>query len=332
MAMRHGSESNDSRSGQQQADVASPRPDVNQNPDFLRLYPVCSSLVSLIGQDAIRRWNDAEKEAQYARFSQLLIAQGHPQDEVRRVWQLVVGDVPLPNDFSSRPSSATFRGANSPPSNVELENVFCFEGGRWVIQFAGKTLYSTNMNGLKYLHRLLSAPFFSHRPEQLYRLIAADAPPQRNVSVDESVVEQSGLRNKRAIPDVMVDDEGHKAMLARLENIEIEMVEAKRIPDPDLIEQLMLERIKILAHLKKAFTPVGKRRIQEPESVRKAKAIDIAIRRAKEKIKDAQLNELLTHLDQTVEVRSLSGCSYRPLTTVAWRTDPIEFAPPSKPR
>ena len=141
----------------------------------------------------------------------------------------------------------------------------------------------------------------------------------------------SGVSFTAAKPDVVVDEKGKQDMLARLDNIEREMASAKLVPDADLIEKLAAERIRIQEYLRKAFTPVGNRRIQEPDVVRRMKAVDIAIRRAKEKIQRAGHQELLRHLEQSVEVKVRSGCRYEG-DGFTWRTQPVEFIVPGQPR
>jgi len=107
---------------------------------------------------------------------------------------------------------------------------------------------------------------------------------------------------------------------------------AKLVPDADLIEKLALERIQITAELRKAFTPVGSRRMQEPDLVRRMKAVDIAIRRAKEKIQRAGHHDLFRHLSDTIEVKVKSGCRYSQGEENRWRTESSTFNAPTLPR
>ncbi len=306
--------------------------------DFFELFPLCSALVAMIGKDTVDRWTRDEAESQRAKFCRRMVSQGFQEILVDRVWEMVVDQVEVqatvPNKLRPVPTSPE-RGESSRDAETESQNIFCFEAGRWIVKYAGKTVYPSNVTGLKYLHKMISTPGHSYRPEELYQNVSGTIRGTQEINgspMSHSVAAEVGLSAHRAKPDVHVDERGRREMLVRIEEIEIELENAKRIPDPDQIERLVVERLKIVAYLKKAFTPLGSRKIQEPESVRKMKAIDIAVRRAKEKIRLAGHSKLLDHLQEAITVRSRSGCCYHPLGEPKWRTEPISPPPPSLPR
>ena len=207
---------------------------------------------------------------------------------------------------------------------------FSFEDGRWVVRFREQTIYPQDITGIKYLHCLIANPGRTFSPQELYDDFGGRkrrAAPNSMGAVDAL---RSGIAFSSAKPDVVVDQRGRKEMLERLEQIEADMSLAKLVPDADQIEKLAAERIAITEYLRKAFTPVGSRRIQEPDLVRRMKAVDIAIRRAKEKIQRSGHHALLRHLNQAVEIKVKSGCRYSCGNEAPWRTVP--FSPPSQPR
>ncbi len=311
---------------------------------FLDLYPVCSRMISEIASEFIRSWSREELDFFRDKFVGQLIQQGIPRAKAKSAWNLLVqehaksengspgsssmvGDRQLTSVTIANPSSS--KAECSPPLK---KNVFSFEGGRWVVSFDGLTVYPQDITGIKYLHCLISKPSETFSPKELYDGFGGRATRKKPKSMSVGDAIQSGLGIASAQPDVLVDRRGRSEMLARLDAIESEMASAKMVPNADLIERLAMERILIKEQLRKAFTPVGSRRIQEPELVRRMKAVDIAIRRAKEKIQLAGHDALLGHLNRTVEVKVKSGCRYLPCSGATWRTQPVQFVTPKNPR
>lgn len=305
-------------------------------PQFFDVYSVCSHLIAEIGREAVRSWNGIEIESKMEKFIDHMVVNGFPRQKALLAWKLIVEGNPK-NDPSSmptlRPSSAVFSMVEDQGSSrAREENVFSFEGGRWVVRFQGKTVYPGDITGIKYIHRLISQSGNTISAQDLYDDFGGKARRKQPNSISRLDAVQSGLRTDFVQSDVLIDERGRSEMLKRLDVIELEMMKAKGIPDADLIEKLATERISIQGELRKAFTPVGSRRIQEPERVRRMKAVDIAIRRAKEKIEKAGHRSLVIHLDETIEVKVKSGCSYKPDSSVAWRTQPASFIAQRRPR
>jgi hypothetical protein len=321
---------------------------------YLDFHPVCSALLAEIASEFIRSWTNEEATVARDKYVSLLVAKGCPVAKAEAAWRLVVqdgsgyvgsvGDVGGKGEevavtagpvSGNRPHLLLMANREPAPvidqSTMSNENVFCFEHGRWVLRFDGQTIYPQDISGIKYLHFLISSPGKSFSPQELYDGFGSRARKKpKAVTVQEAFSSRLGLAPAQS--DVLIDQRGRGEMLDRMEKIEIEMARAKSIPNADLIEKLAAERIAIKEQLRKAFTPVGSRRIQEPELVRRVKAIDIAIRRAKEKIQRAGHQDLLNHLNDSIDVKVKSGCVYMPSVETPWRTQSVQFVLPSKPR
>lgn len=311
---------------------------------FLDVYPVCSQLVSEIGRAFIRSWNVEQASMFRSELIDKLVSSGISRERAELSWKLVVQEHGKTSNSSNavnqlNPSINIQKAPGNSPSSDRLttesgnenENVFSFEDGRWVVRFCNQTIYPQNITGIKYLHFLISNSGVTFPPGELYDGFGGRHSKKKPNSMSAQDAMVSGVSFTAAKPDVAVDEKGKQDMLARLDNIEREMASAKLVPDADLIEKLAAERIRIQEYLRKAFTPVGNRRIQEPDVVRRMKAVDIAIRRAKEKIQRAGHQELLRHLEQSVEVKVRSGCRYEG-DGFTWRTQPVEFIVPGQPR
>ncbi|QEG21766.1 hypothetical protein [Mariniblastus fucicola] len=315
---------------------------------FLDVYPICSRLVSEIGRVFIRSWTDEQASLHREELVGRLIESGVSKAKAEIAWKLIVQDHAksgarsAPNSDSVSAMNLNVSAANSANGNSEFrnsgsgaqtdENIFSFEHGRWVVRYLGQTIYPQDITGIKYLHCLIANPGVTFSPQELYNGFGGRKTRQRPKAMSAGDALRTGVGFEPTKPDVLIDQQGRKAMLARLESIESEMANAKLVPDADLIEKLVAERIGITAHLRKAFTPVGSRRIQEPDLVRRMKAVDIAIRRAKEKIQRAGHYELLRHLNDTVEVKVKSGCRYHSTAEPVWRTSAVAFIAPNQPR
>ena len=318
---------------------------------FLDIYPVCSRLIAEIGREFIRSWSVEQAQGLRESFVRQLVDEGGVSiAKAEMAWRLVVQDhgksdsVAEKNETLQRVDGGSSRALPATSSKVVVSqvqfskpapadgNVFSFEDGRWVVRFLGKTIYPQDINGIKYLHYLISHPGRVFSPRELYDGFSTRKSGNRLKSMSAGEALRSGVAFDSARPDVAVDQQGKSEMLSRLEDIESEMAAAKLVPDADLIEKLAAERIGITEYLRKAFTPVGSRRIQEPDLVRRMKAVDIAIRRAKEKIQRAGHHDLLAHLNESIEVKVKSGCRYSAGPGNDWRTTAVQFDAPSNPR
>ena len=307
---------------------------------FMDIYPACSSLISEIGREFINTWTTEETDSFHTVMVNRLVGKGIQRTKAETAWRLLVQES---SRSASAISSAVLAAATpllpalgsrsgSAQTEVSHDNVFSFEGGRWVVSFQGMTIYPQNITGIKYLHCLISKPGKAFSPKELYEGFGGRVVGKQPKSMSSGDAIRAGLQIAKAQPDVLIDQQGRNEMLVRLEDIESEMIAAKMIPNADLIEKLAMERIQIKEQLRKAFTPVGSRRIQEPELVRRMKAVDIAIRRAKEKIQRAGHSKLLHHLNQAIEVKVKTGCRYLPAIRTTWRTNEVTFNAPKKPR
>ncbi len=307
---------------------------------FFDFYPVCSRLLCELGQEFVNSLTEEQANPVKSQFVQRLVDQGFSRDNVELSWNFILENrvERVAGFYDQQPSQdrATSMGSSLMPSALhgdEIdENVFCFEDGRWVVRFLGKTIYPQDISGIKYLHWLISNPNQTFSPRVLYEDFGTRSRVSgpNSVSVDDAF--RSGVGVNSAKPDVRLDQQAKSELLSRLEDIERELVVAKRIPDADQIEKLVDERIQIREELRKAFTPVGNRRIQEPDLVRRMKAVDIAIRRAKEKVQRAGHHDLLKHLNESVEIKVKSGCRYSPGNEISWRTKTAKAASSIKPR
>ena len=314
--------------------------------NFLEVHPVCSRLLIELTRDFLGSLNEDESVACQRKHVESLVRDGFDRHLVETAWRLIVRerqaldfrDTQSATRLASKAVSGlakrhdALRAVEDVPSRAMNENVFSFEGGRWVVTYGGKTIYPQDISGIKYLHYLISHPDQAFSPTDLYAGFGERK--QRKASnlltVDEAF--HNGVAFASAQSDVRVDQQGKEEMLARLEQIETEMAAAKLVPDADMIEKLASERLQITEELRKAFTPVGSRRIQEPDLVRRMKAVDIAIRRAKEKIQRAGHHDLFRHLSDAIEVKVKSGCRYSPGKEARWRTEDDGFSAPSQPR
>lgn len=309
---------------------------------FLNVYPVCSKLISEIGREFIRSWTVEQANTFRAELLSKLVASGVSREMAGIAWKLVVQEYgesrsavakEVMRGDSTAPvlATSTAASANRLITESANENIFSHEDGRWVVRFRNQTIYPQDITGIKYLHYLISNPGVTFSPSELYNGFGGRKATKNPNSMSAGEAIASGVGFTAGKPDVVVDEQGRQDLLARLESIECEMAKAKLVPDADLIEKLAAERIGIQEYLRKAFTPVGSRRIREPDGVRRMKAVDIAIRRAKEKIQRAGHNELLRHLNESVEVKVKSGCRYFGNYS-SWRTEPIKVSASVKPR
>lgn len=309
---------------------------------FLDVYPVCSQLISDIGREFIRSWTIEQAEMFRAEFVEKLVSSGVVRERAEVSWKLVVqehgrskesgvGENKLRESGVDRSATNNVAGRIRSETPSPQGNVFSFEDGRWVVRFRSQTIYPQDINGIKYLHCLISNPGVTFSPRELYEGFGGRKSSKKPNSMSAGDAIRCGVGFSSAKPDVVVDEQGRQDLLARLEQIEFEMANAKLVPDADLIEKLAAERIGIQEYLRKAFTPVGSRRMREPDLVRRMKAVDIAIRRAKEKIQRAGHHELLRHLNDSVEVKVKSGCRYAG-DRAEWRTTPTTVGAPKKPR
>jgi len=308
---------------------------------FLNVYPVCSKLISEIGREFIRSWSVEQADTFRTELLGKLVASGISPEMAGVAWKLVVQEygerLSVPNGITRGDSATPALATNAVPNGNRLlvesvnENIFSHEDGRWVVRFRNQTIYPQDITGIKYLHYLISNPGVTFSPSELYNGFGGRKATKNPNSMSAGEAIASGVGFTASMPDVVVDEQGRRDLLSRLENIECEMAKAKLVPDADQIEKLAAERIGIQEYLRKAFTPAGSRRIKEPDVVRRMKAVDIAIRRAKEKIQRAGHNELLRHLNETVEVKVKSGCRYVNACS-SWRTEPLKVVTSVKPR
>lgn len=321
---------------------------VSERSQFLDIYPICSQLIAVIGREFIRSWNVEQADQFRSGLLERLVEDGVPRAKAEVVWKLVVqeqgklsadSDAGSPNLFSAPkvkaavPSRVDSVGVSCDAVNCETkENVFSFEDGRWVVTFRNKTIYPQDITGIKYLHCLISSPGRTYSPRDLYEGFGGRKVQSKADSVSQNQAVGSGVRFDSAQPEVLADNQGKRQMLARLEEIEVEVSRANQVQDSESIEKLLAERLSITEYLRKAFTPAGTGRAQEPDLVRRMKAVDIAVRRAKEKIQRAGHHDLLRHLNETIEVKVKSGCIYAPPAQLQWRTEPLEFVTPRQPR
>lgn len=309
------------------------------NLPFFDLYPVCSRLLCELGQVFINGLSEEQASPIKDQFVERLVSQGFSRENVELSWNFILENRSEETCYTeagteeiSHISSQVVNSMNRATREGKSagDNVFSFEDGRWVVRFNGKTIYPQDISGIKYLHWLISNPNQTFSPRTLYEGFGTRSQVNATGTVDG--MPYRGVAANRIESDMRLGQREKSEMLDRLNDIENEMVAAKRVPDADLIERLADERIQIREELRKTFTAVGNRRIQEPDLVRRMKAVDIAIRRAKEKIQRAGHHDLLTHLNDSIEIKVKSGCRYAPRVSLTWRTKAADIAPSIKPR
>jgi len=147
---------------------------------FLDVYPVCSQLISDIGREFIRTWTLGQANVFHSHFVARLVDSGVSVEKAEIAWKLVVQEhgkaesKARHGDFKCVSNAGVAVNFVDPVASKEAanfdENIFSFEGGRWVLRFRQQTIYPQDITGIKYLHYLISNPGKTFSPSELYAM------------------------------------------------------------------------------------------------------------------------------------------------------------------
>ena len=185
------------------------------SPRFFDVYSVCAHLIAEIGKEAVRSWSNSDIDEKMDQFVGQMVQNGFPKSQAILAWKLVVqGNSKFEPTLDQIPSLSV--AAPIAPTTVAAakdENVFSFEGGRWVVRFQGKTVYPNDVTGIKYLHCLISRSGEVIPARELYDDFGCRKRRKPNSAVNHLDAIASGLGTGVAKSDVLIDERGRKEML-----------------------------------------------------------------------------------------------------------------------
>ena len=242
--------------------------------------------------DAVRVWNEvgAPYEAARARMS---LADAHAAcGSQHRA------------DLERRAARAILDGIEAaPPASIALqvtgEGIFRREGDYWTVVFDGRTVRVRDLQGMRYLARLLAAPGREHH---VLDLVASGRGRPADSRADPP-------RSSPGDAGELLDARAKEAYRRRLAEIDEDIEEARTSGDDERAAQADTEREFLVRELARAFGVGGRERRAGSASERARAGVTRAIRQAIARIAEhhPQLGE---HLGRTV--RTGTYCAYLP--------------------
>jgi tetratricopeptide (TPR) repeat protein len=248
--------------------------------------------------DAVRLWNEvgAPYEAARARMSlaeaHAACGSGHRADLERRAARAILDGIETPPPTPVEPTGA-------PPAG---DGIFRREGDYWTVAFDGRTVRVRDLQGMRYLARLLAEP---GREFHVLDLVAAET--GRGRQPDDGRV--SELSPGAGDAGELLDARAKEAYRRRLAEIDEDIEEARISGDDERAAQADTEREFLVNELARAFGVGGRVRRAGSASERARAGVTRALRQAIARIAEHHL-QLGEHLGRTV--RTGTYCAYLP--------------------
>ncbi|TQN42163.1 hypothetical protein FHU33_1557 [Blastococcus colisei] len=247
---------------------------------------------------AVRLWNEVGAPYEAAR-SRMALADAHAACgsahradlERRAAGEILDGLAAGP----AAPSSAG--EAAGPP----VAGIFRREGDYWTVVFAGRTVRVRDLQGMRYLARLLAEPGREHH---VLDLVAAERGRGRSAAGADDLP-GSGLGDAGEL----LDARAKEAYRRRLAEIDEDIEEARTTGDDERAARADAERDFLVRELARAFGMGGRARRAGSASERARAGVTRALRQAIARI-GAHHPQLGEHLDRTV--RTGTYCAYLP--------------------
>jgi hypothetical protein len=180
--------------------------------------------------------------------------------------------------------------------------VFRLEGDYWSVVYEGQTVRMRDLQGMRYLARLLADPGREFHALDLVAAEAESSPPRGNARA-------TGLSPALGDSGEMLDARAKDAYRRRLIEIDEDIEQAQASDDIERAAQANRERDFLVRELSRAVGLSGRGRRAGSASERARASVTRALRQAMNRIGEhhPQLGE---HLDRTI--RTGTYCSYLP--------------------
>jgi hypothetical protein len=256
--------------------------------------------------EAVRLWNEvgAPYEAALARtgLATTFRAGGaeHRADLELQAARTILDQI----EAASQAESASPVADDDGPAErvARIQNVFRREGDYWTVMFAGHTVRMRDLQGMRYLARLLAEP-----GQEFHALDLVASEAGRSATDDDrpTRLPPAALGNSGAI----LDAQAKRAYQRRLVEIDEDIQQAQSSGDIGRAAQAKTERDLLVRELSRAFGLGGRGRRAGSASERARAAVTRALRHAMARIGEQQ-PQLGEHLDRTI--RTGTYCSYLP--------------------
>ena len=256
--------------------------------------------------DAVRLWNEvgAPYEAALARTGLAAVFRAGGAEH-RAVSELQAARTVL--DRIEAPTRADPTAPNAEHDESEEQailgrNAFRLEGDYWTVVFEQRTVRMRDLQGMRYLARLLADP---GREFHVLDLAAAEADknPQRGSG------RTAGLSHALGDSGEILDARAKDAYRRRLVEIDQDIEQAQATGDIERAAQAAAERDFLIRELSRAVGLSGRSRRAGSASERARAGVTRALRQAMARIGEHH-PQLGAHLDRTI--RTGTYCSYQP--------------------
>ncbi|HZB20412.1 MAG TPA: transcriptional regulator [Blastococcus sp.] len=247
--------------------------------------------------EAVRLWNEvgAPYEAARARMdladAHAACGSGHRADLERRAARAMLDSI------RAAPAHPSSSGETDAPT---VGGIFRREGDYWTVVFGGSTVRVRDLQGMRYLGRLLAEPGREHH---VLDLVASTGRGTSAVGADD--LPGSGLGDAGEL----LDASAKEAYRRRLAEIDEDIEEACSTGDDERAARADAERDFLVRELARAFGLGGRARRAGVASERARAGVTRALRQAIARIGDHH-PELGEHLTRTV--RTGTYCAYLP--------------------
>ncbi len=175
------------------------------------------------------------------------------------------------------------------------------EGDGWHISYEGERVALGDVIGLAYIRQLVRSPFHDFEPEELASLAGVTAGRSRSV-----LLANDGLEPVAHQATPILDAKGRRDLTARI----VELREAGHVE----------KAAELQSHLTRATRPGGAPKVFETPSVKAARNVRRAIRRALDTVQQ-QAPRCSLHLRGAIVLSAGEPLSYRPDRATRWDTD-----------
>ena len=266
----------------------------------VRLADGDASAAEVSLSEAVRLWNEvgAPYEAARARLS---LADAHAAcgSEERAVLERRAARVILAGIEAEAPPPPA--PPEAPGAPVPGDDVFRREGDYWTVIFGGRTVRMRDLQGMRYLARLLAEP---GREFHVLDLVATENRTGRRTDDDRASDLSPG-----GDTGVLLDAQAKDAYRRRLAEIDEDIEQARSIGDGERAAQADAERDFLVRELARAFGMGGRARRAGSASERARAGVTRAVRQAIARISEHD-SDLGKHFDRTV--RTGTYCAYLP--------------------
>ncbi len=255
--------------------------------------------------ESLRLWNEvgAPYEAALARtcLAAAFRASGAEHRAVLelRAARLIMDQIQSAPEANPAPADGNHDGPGERPTDGP--NVFRREGDYWTVVFENRTVRVRDLQGMRYLSRLLTDP---GREFHVLDLVGTDA----GTSVIDDA-RAAGLPRARGDSGEMLDSKSKEAYRRRLAEIDDDIELAQSTGDRERSMQANAERDVLIAELSRAFGLGGRGRRAGSVSERARAGVTRALRHAIARIR-GEHPELGEHLHRAI--RTGTYCSYLP--------------------